>query len=142
MTGPHSSPEAGETTSSRPRAERTGLHLRLTGVVTRAGPEGQLGRLLRGTAVQEGDLPARGLVDPTAAVEAFAEEAARLRDHHPRGQASTWLDDYEATIGNLGRVRVWGRPRARWLPDGWSHVRDRGQPAIDAFSPGLSVSLS
>ena len=114
---------------------------RHTGVVTRAGPEGQLGRLLRGTAVQEGDLPARGLgPDPTAAVEAFlAEEAARLRDHHPRGQASTWLDDYEATIGNLERVRVLGQDLALGgLPDGWSHVRDRVQPAIDAFSQGLS----
>jgi hypothetical protein len=114
---------------------------RHTGVVTRAGPDGQLGRLLQGTAVQQGDLPAGGLGDAaTARVEAFlAEEAAALRTGHVRGQAAGWLDDYASTISNLERVRVLGQELSLGgLDDDWFFVRERVQPAIDAFALGLS----
>jgi hypothetical protein len=114
---------------------------RHTGVVTRAGPDGQLGRLLQGTAVQQGDLPAGRLGDAsTARVEAFlAAEAAALRAAHTRGQAGGWLDDYAATVGNLDRVRVLGRDLALGgLDEDWAFVRERVQPAVDAFSLGLS----
>ena len=114
---------------------------RHTGVVTRVGPDGQLGRLLRGTAVGEGDLPAATLsAEATAAVEAFlGEESARLQARHARGQATVWLDDHAATLQNLDRVRVLGRNLSLGgLGDGWAHVRDRVKPAIDAFAQGLS----
>lgn len=114
---------------------------RHTGAVTRAGLDGQLGRLLQGTAVQEGDVPAAALGDAaTARVEAFlGDEAARLRGAHTRGQATEWLDDYAATVSNLERVRVLGRELSLGgLDDDWLYVRHRVQPAIDAFSLGLS----
>lgn len=114
---------------------------RHTGVVTRAGPDGQLGRLLQGTAVQQGDLPADVLGDAaTARVEAFlADEAVALRARHARGQAAGWLDDYASTVSNLDRVRVLGRELSLGgLDDDWLYVRERVQPAIDAFALGLS----
>lgn len=114
---------------------------RHTGVVTRAGPDGQLGRLLQGSAVQQGDLPAEGLSSAaTARVEAFlAAEAEALRGAHPRGQAAPWIDDYASTIRDLARVRVLGQDLALGgLDADWAFVRERVQPAVDAFSQGLS----
>jgi len=114
---------------------------RHTGVVTRAGPDGQLGRLLRGTAVQEGDLPAMPLSEgATTAVEAFlGEETVRLQARHARGQATTWLADHAATLQNLDRVRVLGRDLdLGGRAEGWAYVRDRVRPAVDAFAQGLS----
>jgi len=114
---------------------------RHTGVVTRAGPDGQLSRLLQGTAVQDGDLQAATLSpQATAAVEAFlGQETERLQARHAHGQATTWLDDHAATLQNLDRVRVLGQDLVLGgRADGWADVRDRVQPAVDAFAQGLS----
>lgn len=104
-----------------------------SGAVMRVGPDGQLGKLVTGIALDESDQPAAPLSSSTTqAIENYLQGRASgmLGTAHP-GQDTRFAESYAQALDRLDSVRDIGADLSlASLTDDYVHVRDRIRPAL------------
>ncbi len=112
-----------------------------SGAVMRVGPDGQLGKLVTGLALDESDQPAAPLSSfTTTAIEDFL--AARAEDLVARaapGSEASFAQAYTRSLERLDAVRAIGADLSlASLTEDYVHVRDRIRPAIRLLAENRS----
>jgi len=106
-----------------------------------AGPDGQLGKLVTGFALDASDQPASPLSTATTSVveEFLATRAeALVASAHP-GPNSEFAQAYMQALDRLDAVREIGADLSPTLPsDGYLHVRDKVRPALELLAQNRS----
>ena len=101
-----------------------------SGAVMRVGPDGQLGKLVTGLALDESDTPASPLSSSaTHQIEAYLN--SRASDLRTADPADKFAEAYAQSLSRLPSVRDIGEDLSlASLTDDYVHVRDRIRPAI------------
>ncbi len=104
-----------------------------SGSVMRVGPDGQLGKLVTGLALDETDQPASPLSDATTATieDYLTARAERLLEGAGPGPTTEFAKSYARSLRQLDDVRSIGEDLSlASLTEDYVHVRDRIRPAI------------
>ena len=109
-----------------------------SGAVMRVGPDGQLGKLVTGLALDESDIPAAPLSSATTdQIEAYLN--SRSSDLLAATPTDRFAQAYAQSLSRLDGVRDIGEDLSlASLTDDYVHVRDRIRPAIRLLAENRS----
>ena len=111
-----------------------------TGSVMRVGPDGQLGKLLSGTALSASDMSTSTLSSASnGAVEAFLKERNSALLTASTGQPARFAEDYSTALQQLDAIRGMAGSLDLSLDSrDYIYVKERAAPALDCFELGLT----
>ena len=111
-----------------------------TGSVMRVGPDGQLGKLLSGSALSSSTLPTQALPESANAdIEAFLRRRSAAAQEVAAGQSAQFLRDFDTSLGQLDAIRaISGQLDLSVNGLNYVYVQERVLPALDCFELGLT----